>query len=115
MKPWPIPKSLVECIDEMIAEATPTHAIKELRDHVVDMQRFFESEICRLAYKAAVYAWRNTPRPLCEWHEDDGDVLWWKFPINEPPYVGSPLCDDWPGYHSYWTKYVIPKAPDEAA
>lgn len=36
----------------------------------------------------------NTPiiaRPLEEYHEDMGDVLWWKFPITEPPYVGSPL------------------------
>lgn len=30
-------------------------------------------------------------RPLSQWSEDDGDVLWWKFPIEEPPYVGSPL------------------------
>lgn len=26
-----------------------------------------------------------------EWHEDIGTVLWWKFPIEEAPYVGSPL------------------------
>ena len=30
------------------------------------------------------------PRPLEEWHEGLGDVLWWKFPVNEPPYVGTP-------------------------
>lgn len=42
-------------------------------------------------------------RPLEEWHEDYGDVLWWTFPIAEPPYVGSPLCSDWPGYHTHWT------------
>lgn len=30
-------------------------------------------------------------RPLAEWHEDMGPMLWWKFPIDEPPYVGSPL------------------------
>jgi hypothetical protein len=29
-------------------------------------------------------------RPISEYHEDMGDVLWWKFPIEEPPYVGSP-------------------------
>jgi hypothetical protein len=37
------------------------------------------------------------------WHEDLGDVLWWKFPIVEAPYVGSPLASDWPGYHTHWT------------
>lgn len=31
------------------------------------------------------------PRPLSEWHEDMGDQLWWKFPIEEAPYCGSPL------------------------
>lgn len=30
------------------------------------------------------------PRPIAEYHEDMGSVLWWKFPIEEPPYVGSP-------------------------
>jgi len=30
-------------------------------------------------------------RPLSEWHEDVGPVLWWKFPLDEPPYCGSPL------------------------
>lgn len=33
----------------------------------------------------------TTALPLSEYHEDMGDVLWWKFPIEEPPYVGSPL------------------------
>lgn len=29
-------------------------------------------------------------RPIDEYHEDMGDVLWWKFPITEAPYVGRP-------------------------
>jgi hypothetical protein len=41
-------------------------------------------------------------RPRDEYHEDYGDVLWVKFPIEEPPYVGSPLWIDWPGYHTHW-------------
>ncbi len=31
-------------------------------------------------------------RPFCDWHEDIGDVLWWRIPVEEPPYFGSPLC-----------------------
>ena len=27
-------------------------------------------------------------RPLDEWHEDFGSVLWYHLPIQEPPYVG---------------------------
>jgi hypothetical protein len=70
-------------------------------------------------------------RPLSEWSEEDGDVLWWRFPIDEPPYVGSPLDEGqtvelvfrsiatgaivhrhqvggWPGYHTHWSP--IPRA-----
>lgn len=52
-------------------------------------------------------------RPLKEWHEDIGDVLWWKFPIEEPPYVGSPLDLNWPSYHTHWTPIVVPQPPKE--
>lgn len=76
-------------------------------------------------------------RPLAEWHEDHGDVLWWAFDeagnINEAPWVGSPLIlgqsvelhafqgehretllfrghvGGWPGYHTHWTP--LPPAP----
>ena len=43
-------------------------------------------------------------RPLEEWGEEYGDVLWWTVPISEPPYCGNPLCSDWPGYHTHWSK-----------
>ena len=33
--------------------------------------------------------------PANEWHDDDGDVLWYRLPVAEPPYVGSPLDTDW--------------------
>lgn len=32
----------------------------------------------------------QTPRPREEWTEEDGPVMWWRFPIEEPPYVGTP-------------------------
>ena len=31
------------------------------------------------------------PRPFFVWSEDIGNVLWWRIPISEPPYVGTPL------------------------
>ncbi len=49
-------------------------------------------------------------RHLDEWHEDIGDVVWWKFPMDEPAYIGSPLADDWPGYHTHWTPH--PAVPE---
>jgi hypothetical protein len=55
---------------------------------------------------------QSTARPLLEWHEDRGDVLWWRFPVEEPPYVGSPLDTDWPGYHTHWTPLpLVPREP----
>lgn len=80
-------------------------------------------------------AMTGTPRPLDLWHEELGDVLWWRFPIDEPPYVGTPndlghtveiITQDgieprvasrcniggWPGYHTHWTPIVIPEPPE---
>jgi hypothetical protein len=45
--------------------------------------------------------------PLDSYHEDYGEVLWWKLPVEEAPYCGSPLADSWPGYHTHWSK--VPK------
>ena len=53
----------------------------------------------------------TTPRPLSEWHEDIGPVLWWAFPVDEEPYCGSPLNADWPTYHTHWTPITVPAPP----
>lgn len=31
-----------------------------------------------------------------QWTEEIGPVLWWSFPIIEPPYCGTPLDSDFP-------------------
>lgn len=71
-------------------------------------------------------------KPLDEWHDGIGPVLWWKFPVTEPPYVGTPLdigepaeitirdsvrlytytqyFGGWPGYHTHWTP--LPEIPE---
>jgi hypothetical protein len=72
-------------------------------------------------------------RPLSEWHEDMGAVLWWRFPIVEPPYCGTPndlgytveahtvaglasrfMVGGWPGYHTHWTPLVMPLVQSDA-
>ncbi|MFD1776979.1 hypothetical protein [Paenibacillus rhizophilus] len=53
----------------------------------------------------------DIPRPIDEWHEDVGPVLWWTFPIEEPPYCGTPLDGDWPEYHTHWTPFIVPFTP----
>lgn len=49
----------------------------------------------------------QTVRHIDEWHEDFGAVLWWKQPVNEPPYCGTPLDSDWPGYHEHWSPVPV--------
>ena len=54
----------------------------------------------------------NNAKPIDEWYEDCGDVLWWKFPIEEPPYCGTPLDSDWKiDYYTHWTPILIPIEP----
>ena len=42
------------------------------------------------------------------WDEDTGDVLWWNFPVEEPPYCGTPLDDDFPKYKTHFTTIDMP-------
>jgi hypothetical protein len=56
----------------------------------------------------------ETARPISEWHEDKGTKLWWKFPVVEPPYCGSPGDDDFPDHVTHWTDVVVPTAPAES-
>lgn len=54
-------------------------------------------------------------RPLDEWHEDYGDVVWWAWDDNkkewfgEAPFISHPLSSDWPDYHTHWTP--LPNCP----
>lgn len=57
----------------------------------------------------------KTAKPLSEWHEDMGNVLWWAFPVNEPPWCGQPTDSDWLGYHTHWTPLLIPHSPEVTA
>ena len=48
--------------------------------------------------------------PANEWGEDDGDCLWWKLPIEEPPYCGTPLdCEFTKDYYTHFQKILQPE------
>lgn len=49
------------------------------------------------------------PQKLEEWNEEYGDCLWWRFPVEEPPYCGSPLDCDFPRDVTHFTRFVIPQ------
>ena len=62
-----------------------------------------------------VYTLSNllTPEGHDFWSDDDGSVLWWLLPVEEPPYVGTPTDDGWPFYEEdehrlYWTRIPTP-------
>ena len=56
----------------------------------------------------------KNPKPLKDWSEDDGSVLWWFFPIQEEPYVGTPLDEFFPEYVTHFTKIIEPvDIPDD--
>lgn len=46
-----------------------------------------------------------------DWTEEDGSVLWWRFPICEAPYVGTPFDDDFPDCVTHWTRIDVPDEP----
>lgn len=54
----------------------------------------------------------RTPRPRDEWKESDGTVLWWRLPVEEPPYVGDLREDDFPDDVTHWTPIPNVKEPD---
>lgn len=57
----------------------------------------------------------QAPRPLEEWSEDDGPVLWWRLPVEEAPWVGTPLDDEWPcRWEEGWTDAMDIYSPDDA-
>lgn len=54
-------------------------------------------------FRIAEFQRTHTLRPLQEWHEDFGPVMWWLLPVQEPPYCGTPMDCSWPGYHTHWS------------
>lgn len=56
---------------------------------------------------------RNQWQPIEKWHEDMGEAIWTCFPIEEPFYAGSPLCDDWPDYHTHFIPMSVFPQPEE--
>lgn len=79
--------------------------LRILHARIAELER--ERDVAR-----AEIARLTTLRPMSEWHEDDGLVLWWNDTENNQfPFFGYPSSIDWP-WHSFkpagWTP--IPEA-----
>ncbi|WP_342409843.1 hypothetical protein [Paenibacillus sp. FSL R10-2778] len=90
---------------ERIAEATEDIFTKDAARHILSIL-YPDTPAPTTEIKQQFAA-----RPLDEWHEEMGDMLWWMFPIQEPPYCGNPLDSDWSDCYTHWTPFVIPAAP----
>lgn len=104
----------------------PTGAYRTATDAYARALRTIQSSIAQ----PQLQGWRDIPvaRPIREWSEKVGPVLWWKLPVDEPPYVGTPndtgqivelhghvgvlaraFVGGWPGYHTHFTP--LPPVP----
>ncbi len=89
--------------DERLAQALE-HA--EQLDHYKEFAPLLRDHIAALAEQNALL-------PIRKWQEGMGFVLWWKLPVNEPPWVGTPLCSDW--VENYYTHFSrLPQPPMES-
>lgn len=75
-------------------------AALRLRDEAVARAATAEAEVReRLDAQTKMHR----PLPLDDWHEDLGDVLWHRFPIEEAPYCGTPTDSMFPQGAMHWT------------
>jgi hypothetical protein len=81
----------------------------ELDKQAPDPPSQWLNDWCQAMHEAREALAPEVAIPAEQWHEDDGPVLWWRFPVVEPPYSGTPNDCDWPGYHTHFTP--LPPAP----
>ena len=114
-----------------LAHERPSSCDDDLYDWAVDAEnalrlmaeRLMVAEELAAQYAAEVEALRASAKPILarardEWHLDDGPVLWWAWNghgwADEPAWIGMPLDDDWPGYHTHWSEHPGKPAIDAA-
>ena len=93
-------------------EGGPEQIVLEPYEVVVSRSEYVAMANTVAADRAAVAKWseecrrkdediarlraEDKPRPLTDWHHDDGNVLCFTEPIDEPPYCGTPTDDEFP-------------------
>lgn len=60
------------------------------------------------AAKRALYRYEHA-LPKNYWRPEDGNCLWWRFPVEEVPYIGTPDDDAFPDWATHFTKLPIPR------
>ena len=106
-----------------VSEAIEKLTVK--RDDVLHFQKLYKpgdvgwsaNESKAIAFNIAINTLEQIDEPQAEkvgarlaehWHEDIGPVLWWNFPVEEPPYCGTPLDERFPKYKTHFTTIDMP-------
>lgn len=93
-------------------QATPAEGFRKagwgwLGHHIGELAKERDEARAKLKHFSEVFEEKD-------WAEEDGEVLWWKLPVVEAPYVGSPLFADFPDYVTHWTRIPVPGEGDES-
>lgn len=94
-------------IDDILNNLKPRRGSKECAEQASEI-------IGIIKRQKQIVSQYEIPRPMEEWGEDYGDCLWWKFPIEEPPYCGNPLDSEWEehdydNYYTHFTRLIVPQ------
>jgi len=108
----PTDEQILAIQDQVVASFPPIHPEAQNLS-AIEYSRVLEIRKARAVLQLAGHP-AVEPVSVIEWHGDIGNVLWWRFPIEEPPYVGSPLDTDWPGYHTHFTLLPLPQEGTDA-
>jgi CDGSH-type Zn-finger protein len=119
-------RGLVGDLDELVADVDfllgRVATVREQRDiykgadlAMQEQCSVLRVEMDEMRAKAIDDAKPIPPRRLDEWNEEDGAVVWWKFPVCEPAWIGHPNCDDWPDdFYTHWTPHpALPQEPTQ--
>ena len=106
-----------------VSEAIEKLTVK--RDDVLHFQKLYKpgdvgwsvNESKAIAFNIAINTLEQIDEPQAEkvearlaehWNEDMGDVIWWNFPVEEPPYCGTPLDEHFPKYKTHFSMIDMP-------
>lgn len=106
-----------------VSEAIEKLTIK--RDDALHFQKLYRAgdvgwsanESKAIAFNIAINTLQQIDEPQAQkvearlaehWNEDVGDVLWWDFPVEEPPYCGTPLDEHFPKYKTHFSMIDMP-------
>lgn len=100
-----------------LLESKVLRSEENLKHFPKESQGYAANEARIIAYNIAINKLEQIDEPQAEkveahlaerWHEDIGPVLWWNFPVEEPPYCGTPLDERFPKYKTHFSMIDMP-------